>query len=94
MATCSSSAAKKFTLCWGLGKVQDKGQCLGICWNIWARAMLRREITHYLRGAGSHNIGWGALLWQEMVGTDEVRFEKHRELRYLPKTIANFLHQF
>ena len=29
-----------------------------------------------------------------MVGTDEVRFGKHRELRYLLKKIANFLHEF
>ena len=29
-----------------------------------------------------------------MVGTDEVKFGKHRELRYLPKKIANFLHEF
>ena len=29
-----------------------------------------------------------------MVGTDEVRFGKHRELRYLPKKIANFLLEF
>ena len=29
-----------------------------------------------------------------MVGTDEVRFGKHHELRYLPKKIANFLHEF
>ena len=29
-----------------------------------------------------------------MVGTDKVRFGKHRELRYLPKKIANFLHEF
>ena len=32
----------------GLGEVQDKGLCLGIRWNIWARAMRRREITHHL----------------------------------------------
>ena len=32
--------------------------------------------------------------WQELVGTDEVRFGKLRELRYLPKKIANFLHEF
>ena len=32
----------------GLGEVQDKGRCLGIRWNIWARAMLQREITHHL----------------------------------------------
>jgi hypothetical protein len=56
--------------------------------------MQRREITHYLRGGGSHNIGWGELLWQQMVSTDEVLFGKHRELRYLPKKIANFLHAF
>ena len=29
-----------------------------------------------------------------MVGTNEVLFGKHRELRYLPKKIANFLHEF
>ena len=37
---------------------------------------------------------YGALQWQEMVGTNEVRFGKHRELRYLPKEIANLLHEF
>ena len=67
---------------------------MGIRCNIWARAQRRREITHHLRGGGDHNIGWGALRWQEMVGTDEVKFGKHRELRYLPKKIANFLHEF
>ena len=35
-----------------------------------------------------------ALRWQEMVSTDEVRFGKLRELRYLLKKIANFLHEF
>jgi len=29
-----------------------------------------------------------------MIGTDEVWFGKHRQLRYLPKKIANFLHEF
>jgi hypothetical protein len=29
-----------------------------------------------------------------MVGTDEVLFEKHREIRFLPENIANFLHEF
>ena len=78
----------------GQGEDPDKGRCLGIRCNIWARAQRRREITHHLRGGGDHNIGWGALRWQEMVGTDTVRFGKHRELRYLPKKIANFLHEF
>ena len=64
----------------------DQGRCLGIRCNIWARAQRLREITHHLRGGGSHKIGWGALRWQEMVSTDEVRFGKLRELRYLPKT--------
>jgi hypothetical protein len=70
----------------GLGKVKDtgKGRCLGIRCNIWACAMQRREIIHYHRGGGSHSIGWGKLV-QEMVGTDEVRFGKHRELCCLPK---------
>jgi hypothetical protein len=76
------------------GADPDQGRCLGIRCNIWARAQRRREITHHLRGGGTRNIGWGALRWQEMVGTDEVRFGKHRVLRYLPKKIANFLHEF
>ena len=29
-----------------------------------------------------------------MIGTDEMRFGIHREIRYLPKKIANFLHEF
>ena len=29
-----------------------------------------------------------------MLGADEVLFGKHRELRYLPKQIASFLHEF
>ena len=66
----------------------DQGPCLGIRCNIWARAKRRREITHHLRGGGKD------MRWQELVGTDEVRFGKLRELRYLPKKIANFLHEF
>ena len=73
---------------------QDKGRCLGIRCNIWARAQRRREITHQLRGGGQDNRGWGALRWQEMVGTDTVRFGTHCVIRYLPKKIANFLHEF
>ena len=74
----------------GQGDDPSRGRCLGIRCNIWARAQLRRDINHRLLGGGSHNIGWGALRWQEMVGTDKVRFGKLRELRYLPKKIANF----
>ena len=72
----------------------EQGRCLGIRCNIWARAKRRREMTHNLRGGGKNNIGWGTLRWQQMVGTDVVRFGKLRELRYLPKKIANFLHEF
>ena len=74
---------------------QDTGRCLGIRCNIWARAQRRREITHNLRGGGSNNRGWGALRWQEtIVSNDEVRFGKHRQIKYLAKKIANFLHEF
>ena len=76
------------------GEPDDSGRCLGIRCNIWARALRRREITHNLRGGGKTAAGWGALRWQEMVGTDEVRFGKHTLLRYLPEKIANFLHEF
>ena len=54
--------------------------------------MRRREITHKLRGGGNNNLGRGALMWQDMVGTGEVRFGTLEILRYLPKKIANFLH--
>jgi len=33
-------------------------------------------------------------MWQDMVGTGEVRFGTLEILRYLPKKIANFLHEF
>ena len=69
------------------GKDPDQGRCLGIRCNIWARALRRREITHHLRGGGKHDLGWGALRWQEMVGTNEVLFGKHREIRFLPKKL-------
>ena len=72
---------------------QDQGRCLGIRCNIWARAQRRREITHHLRGGGSNNRGWGALRWQETL-TEDVRFGKHRQIKYLAKKIANFLHEF
>jgi len=77
-----------------LDEGEDVGRCLGIRCNIWARAMRRREITHNLRGGGKENVGWGALMWQDMVGTGEVRFGTLEILRYLPKKIANFLHEF
>ena len=43
------------------------------------------------KGGGNNNIGWGALMWQDMVGTGEVRFGSLEILRYLPKKIANFM---
>ena len=73
---------------------KDSGRCLGIRCNIWARAQRRREITHDFRGGGKNLLGWGALRWQEMVSTDETRFGKHPVLRFLPKKVANFLHEY
>ena len=40
------------------------------------------------------DLGWGALKWQETVNTDDVRFERHMQVRYLAKKVANFLHEF
>jgi len=77
-----------------LDEGSDVSRCLGIRCNIWARAQRRREITHKLRGGGDRNIGWGALMWQDFVGTGEVRFGSLPWLRYLPKKIANFLHEY
>ena len=77
-------------------QIRAAGRCLGIrcTGNVWARAKRRRGITHHLLAGGVNNIGWEALRWQELVGTDEVRFGKLRELIYLPKKIANSLHEF
>ena len=70
---------------------------MGIRCNIYARALKRMYQMHNLRGGGNNNIGWGALRWQDLmilIGASEVRFGKHREIRYLPKKIANFLHEY
>ena len=72
----------------GQGNDQDKGSCLGIRCNIWVSALQylgRREITHHFRGGGNNNIGWGALRWQEMVGTNEVLLGQ-AQLAALPPT--------
>ena len=77
------------------GMLEEDGcRCMGIRCNIWARARKRMDITYKLRGGGNDNIGWGALRWQDLIGASQVRFGKHREIRYLPKKIANFLHEF
>ena len=47
-----------------------------------------------LRGGGKFEMGWGALWWQETLNTDEVRFGRHRQIKYLAKKVANFLHQY
>jgi len=70
------------------------GRCMGIRCNIYARARKRMDLIHTLRGGGKTNIGWGALRWQDLIGASEVRFGKHPEISYLPKKIANFLHEF
>ena len=33
-------------------------------------------------------------MWQDMVGTGDVRFGSLPVLRYLPKKLANFLHEY
>jgi hypothetical protein len=78
------------------GKLEEDadGRCMGIRCNIYARALKRMYQMHKLRGGGNNNIGWGALRWQDLIGASEVRFGKHREIRYLPKKIANFLHEY
>lgn len=78
------------------GRLEEGGdsRCLGIRCNIYARARRRMDQTQELKGGGKNNIGWGALRWQDLIGATEVRFGKHREIRYLPKKIANFLHEF
>ena len=60
---------------------------------VWASAAISGPLL-----TGSDSVrsptNYGALRWREMEGTNEVRFGKHRELRYLPKQIANLLHEF
>ena len=40
------------------------------------------------------DLGWGALKWQATVNTDDVRFGRHMQVRYLAKKVANFLHEY
>ena len=72
------------------------GRCMasGVRANIWARARRRAEITHKFRSGGRMDLGWGALKWQETVNTDDVRFGRHMQVRYLAKKVANFLHEY
>ena len=72
------------------------GRCVasGVRANIWARARCRAEITHVLRGGGRFAMGWGALRWQETCNPDVVRFGCHRQIRFLAKKVANFLHEY
>ena len=74
------------------------GRCMagGVQCNIWARARRRRDITHTLRSGGDGGKGWGALRWQETIGAGgvNVRFGTHRQLPFLAKKIANFLHEY
>ena len=70
------------------------GRCVatGVKTNIWAGARRRAEITHKHCGGGRHVAGWGALKWQETLNADVVCFGSHAQIRYLAKTVANFLH--
>jgi hypothetical protein len=62
-------------------KLPDYGRCLGIRCNSWAQVQWQRDVTHHLLGDGTSNIiGWGALRWQGMIGTDKVLFGKHSKL--------------
>ena len=63
------------------GEDPDYGRCLGIRCNSWAQVQWQRDVTHHLLGDGTSNIiGWGALRWQGMIGTDKVLFGKHSKL--------------
>ena len=68
--------------------------CLGCKMANWAFAAISGPVfscgvrLHIIFGeGGSNNNGQGALQWQEMVGTDEVLFGKHRKRRCLPRNI-------
>ena len=58
---------------------------------VWASAAISGSV---LSGRVRAPTIYGALWWQEMVGTNEVWVGKHSELRYLTKQIANLLHEF
>jgi hypothetical protein len=68
--------------------------CMGINCNIWERSLSRRNITHELRGGGKKKLGYAGLWWIQAVQGSGGPLGEYKELCYLSKKVANFLHEF
>jgi len=74
--------------------VMSSGDFSGIRINIWNRAKVRRFITHFLAGGGTHNRGYHALRWEMILHGNAGEMGKYAVLSVLPDKIARFLYEY
>jgi hypothetical protein len=72
----------------------SSGDFSGIRINIWNRAKVRRFITHFLAGGGTHNRGYHALRWEMILHGNAGEMGKYAVLSVLPDKIARFLYEY
>ena len=56
--------------------------------------MKRTLMTHRLPGGGTHNIGYDALRWENILHGDCGEYGRYHELSVLPDKIARYLFEF
>jgi len=56
--------------------------------------MKRTLMTHRLSGGGTHNIGYDALRWENILHGDCGEYGRYHELSVLPDKIARYLFEF
>ena len=74
--------------------MMTSGDFSGIRINIWNRAKVRRFITHFLAGGGTHNRGYHALRWEMILHGNAGEMGKYAVLSVLPDKIARFLYEY
>ncbi len=72
----------------------SSGDFSGIRINIWNRAKVRRFITHFLAGGGTHNRGYHALRWEMILHGHAGEMGKYAVLSVLPDQIARSLYEY
>jgi len=75
-------------------EVIDGDDVSGIRSQMWMRAMKRTLMTHRLSGGGTHNVGYDALRWENMLHGDCGEYGRYHELSVLPDKIARYLFEF
>jgi len=75
-------------------EVIDGDNVFGIKTQMWMRAMKRTLMTHCLSGGGTHNIGYDAVRWENIVHGNCGEYGRYHELSVLPDKIARYLFDF